>query len=72
MDDAKFLFFCYMMDEGDFSPLQFPPIPTIVFMDAVGVWKVMKSNSLADRFIQAEFDMNESKTRKRITMMFLS
>ena len=22
MDDAKFLFFCYMMDKGDFSPLQ--------------------------------------------------
>jgi len=22
MDDAKFFFFCYMMDEGDFFPLQ--------------------------------------------------
>ena len=25
MDDAVFLFFCYMMDEGDFSPLPLPP-----------------------------------------------
>ena len=22
MDDANFFLFCYMMDEGDFSPLQ--------------------------------------------------
>ena len=55
-----------------FFLFSYPPIPAIVFMDAVGVWKVMKSNLLADRFIQAEFDMNESETRKRITMMFLS
>lgn len=25
MDDAKFFLFCYMMDEGDFFPLQLPP-----------------------------------------------
>ena len=25
MDDAVFLFFCYMMDKGDFSTLQLPP-----------------------------------------------
>ena len=25
MDNVIFLFFCYMMDEGDFSPLQLPP-----------------------------------------------
>ena len=25
MDDAVFLFFCYMMDEGDFFPLPLPP-----------------------------------------------
>ena len=24
MDDVKIFFFCYMMDEGDFSPLQLP------------------------------------------------
>ena len=25
MDDVVFLFFCYMMDKGDFSTLQLPP-----------------------------------------------
>ena len=64
MDDAKFLFFCYMMDEGDFSPLQFPLIPTVVFMDMIGICKVMKPLLSIDRFIQAESDMNESEIYK--------
>ena len=64
MDDAKFLFFCYMMDEGDFSPLQFPPIPIVVFMDTVGICKVMKPLLSVNRFVQAESDMNESKIYK--------
>ena len=64
MDDAKFLFFCYMMDEGDFSPLQFRPIPTVVFMDTVGICKVMKPLLSVDRFVQAESDMNESEIYK--------
>ena len=64
MDDAKFLFFCYMMDEGDFSPLQFRPIPTVVFMDTVGICKVMKPLLSVDRFVQAESDMNEFEIYK--------
>ena len=64
MDDAKFLFFCYMMDEGHFSPLYFPPIPTVVFMDTVGICKVMKPLLSVDRFVQVESDMNEFEIYK--------
>ena len=37
MDDAIFLFFFYMMDEGDFLLFSCPSIPAIVFMDTVGI-----------------------------------
>ena len=40
MDDAVFLFFCYMMDEGDFFLFSWPSIPTIVFTNAFGICKV--------------------------------
>ena len=40
MDDAIFLFFFYMMDEGDILLFSCPSIPAIIFMDTVGIWKV--------------------------------
>ena len=39
MDDAVFLFFCYMMDKGIFLLFSCPPIPAIVFTDTIGIWK---------------------------------
>ena len=41
-----------------------PPIPIVVFMDVVGICKVMKSLLSIDRFIQAESDMNEFENYK--------
>ena len=35
MDDAKFFLFCYMMDKGDFFLFSYPPIPAIVFVEAL-------------------------------------
>ena len=40
MDDAVFLFFCYMMDKGIFLLFSCPPIPAVVFTDTIGIWKV--------------------------------
>lgn len=37
MDDVKFLFFFHVMDEGNFSPLHFPPILVVIFKGVVGM-----------------------------------
>ena len=67
IDEAGFLFFWTRVI---FLLISCLPIPTIVCTGSVGIWKVMKPLSLVDRFIQAEFDVNEFEICKRITMMF--